>query len=127
MTAGDFRRLALSLPGASEGGHHGHADFRVAGKIFATLGYPDPGWGMVKLRPDQQVRFCDCHSETFTPVKGGWGRRGATLVRLFGASPDDLKRALALAHRNVTAALHRSPHHHSVGANHVRRAARKAS
>jgi YjbR protein len=125
MTAGDFRRLALSLPGASEGGHHGHADFRVAGKIFATLGYPDPGWGMVKLTPEQQHRFCQC--DCFSPVKGGWGRRGATLVQLFGADAEDLKRALALAHRNITASIHRSPHHHSVGTPQTRRAARRAS
>jgi hypothetical protein len=110
MTAGDFRRLALHYSDASEGSHHGHPDFRVAGKIFATLGYPEAGWGMVKLNPEQQARFVRCDCECFIPVKGGWGRRGATNVRLFGAPIDHVKRALALAHRNVTASLRRSNH-----------------
>src|SRR3954451_3363732 len=110
MTAGEFRRLALNLQGASEGAHQGHPDFRVAGKIFATLGYPDPGCAMVKLTPEQQRRFCEDGGGCFAPVNGAWGRRGATSVRLFGAAAEDLKRALALAHRNVKASLHRSPH-----------------
>ena len=57
MTADDFRRLALELPGASEMSHMGHPDFRLGGKIFATLGYPDASWGMVKLTPEQQAAW----------------------------------------------------------------------
>ena len=55
VTADAFRRLALSLPEAVEGSHMGHADFRVCGKIFATLG-PDETWGMVKLTPEAAGR-----------------------------------------------------------------------
>ena len=54
MTPAGFRKLALALDGASEGAHGGHADFRSGGKVFATLGYPDETWAMVKLTPDQQ-------------------------------------------------------------------------
>ena len=126
MTAGDFRRLALSFRGATEGSHHGHPDFRVAGKIFATLGYPDPGWAMVKLNPEQQARFVQCDGECFTPVNGGWGRRGATSVRLFGAAAEQVRRSLALAHRNVTSAIRRPAHHEGeLGDAPVRRAAAK--
>jgi hypothetical protein len=109
MTPEDFRQLALSLEGTTEGAHQGHADFRVRGKIFSTLGYPDSGWGMVKLTPSQQERFVREHPECFKPVTGGWGRRGATNVSLFGATVPLARRALALAHRNIKAAAPR-PH-----------------
>ena len=81
MTADDFRSLALSLPEASEGAHMSHADFRVRGKIFATLG-PDEDWGMVKLTPDQQAVFTRSEPEVFQTFPGGWGRRGSTKVCL---------------------------------------------
>jgi hypothetical protein len=74
MTPAGFRRLALALPETSEVGHMGHPDFRVGGKIFATLGYPDGGWGMVKLTPDQQEALVSAEPSVFAPVKGGWGR-----------------------------------------------------
>jgi hypothetical protein len=101
MTVGGFRRLALSMPEAAEGSHMGHADFRVRGKIFATLGYPDGGWGMVKLSPEQQEAFVSAEPGVFVPVKGGWGRGGATSVRLRGAKTRSLRVALAAAWRNV--------------------------
>src|SRR3989454_6777840 len=82
MTAAEFRRIALSLPQAAEASHMGHPDFRVAGRIFATLGYPRSGWGMVKLTPEQQELFVRAQPAAFAPVKGGWGRGGATNVRL---------------------------------------------
>ena len=85
MTAGDFRRMALSFPEAMESAHMDHPDFRVGGRIFATLGYPDTGVGMVKLFPDQQAEFVRAEPKVFAPVKGGWGRRGATHVRLKAA------------------------------------------
>jgi len=101
MTPAGFRRLALALPETSEVGHMGHPDFRVGGKIFATLGYPDDGWGMVKLTPDQQEALVSAEPSVFVPVKGGWGRGGATNVRLRAARAASLRLALATAWRNV--------------------------
>jgi hypothetical protein len=101
MTPAGFRRLALALPETSEVGHMGHPDFRVGGKIFATLGYPDDGWGMVKLTPDQQEALVSAEPSVFVPVEGGWGRGGATNVRLGAARAASLRLALATAWRNV--------------------------
>jgi hypothetical protein len=101
MTPDGFRRLALGMPEASEVGHMGHPDFRVRGKIFATLGYPDENWGMVKLTSEQQEAFVSAEPEVFAPVKGGWGRRGATIVRLRPAKTRSVRVALAVAWRNV--------------------------
>lgn len=75
MTPDGFRRLALSMPEAREVGHMGHPDFRVRGKIFATLSYPDESWGMVKLTPEQQQAFVSAQPVVFCPVKGAWGHR----------------------------------------------------
>ena len=100
MTVDDFRRMALCLPEASEGAHMGHPDFRVRGKIFATI-WPDDGWGMVKLTLDQQAMFMRAEPEVFVPVKGGWGRKGATNVRLESANPTTVRRALVTAWRNI--------------------------
>jgi hypothetical protein len=100
MTTEDFRRLALSLPEASESAHMGHPDFRVRNKIFATI-WPDEGWGMVKLTPEQQAEFVRAEPAVFSPVKGGWGRRGATSVRLGLANQTILWDALLLAWRNA--------------------------
>ena len=101
MTTQDFRRIALSLPEASENAHMGHPDFRVCNKIFATLGYPDEEWAMVKLTPEQQASFVRAEPGVFAPVKGGWGRRGATNVRIDGADEAILRHALVAAWRNV--------------------------
>ena len=100
MTAREFRTIALSLPQASEGAHMGHPDFRVAGRIFATLGYPRSGWGMVKLTPDQQALFVRAQPRAFAPVKGAWGRAGATNVRLRAAKKGAVREALLIAWRN---------------------------
>jgi hypothetical protein len=100
MTPNQFRRIALSLAGAVEGAHMGHADFRVGGKIFATLGYPDPAWGMVQLTPDQQALLVETSGKIFSPVPGGWGRQGSTRVDLDAADPATLKHALAMAWKN---------------------------
>jgi len=100
MTADEFRSLALGLPAATEGAHMGHPDFRVRGKIFATI-WPDEGWGMVKLTPDQQAAFVRAEPAAFRPVKGGWGRKGATNVRLENADPAAVRDALMTAWRNV--------------------------
>jgi hypothetical protein len=101
MTAADFRRLALGFREATESAHMDHPDFRVCGKIFATLGYPEMGVGMVKLFPDQQKVFVRAEPKVFTPVKGAWGRRGATHVRLKAAKQASVQRALAAAWRNT--------------------------
>jgi hypothetical protein len=100
MTADEFRSLALALPEASESAHMGHPDFRVRGKIFATL-WPDDVSGMVKLTPEQQRRFVQAQRDVFTPVKGAWGRRGATRVHLPSATNDTVGPALAAAWRNI--------------------------
>jgi hypothetical protein len=101
VTVDGFRKLALSLPETEESGHMGHPDFRVGGKIFATLGYPDAGWGMVKLTTEQQDGFADADGAAFAPVKGGWGRKGATNVRLKTVRKDLLRAALVAAGLNT--------------------------
>jgi hypothetical protein len=104
MTADQFRRLALSMPEASEVGHMGHPDFRVGGKIFATLGYPDEAWGMLKLTPEQQEAVMASEPRVFVPVKGAWGRRGATAVCLREARARSLRVAMGAAWGNVAPA-----------------------
>ena len=93
MTAAEFRRMALSLPEVVEGSHMGHADFRVGGKIFATLGYPSDKFGVVMLSPQDQDLIVRDHPKAFAPVSGKWGASGSTTVTLRDAS----KRAVAMA------------------------------
>jgi hypothetical protein len=100
MTVDDFRSMALSLPEACEGAHMGHPDFRVRGKIFATI-WPDEGWSMVKLTPEQQAKFRQAEPAVFVPVKGGWGQKGATNVQLECADPTTVRGALVTAWRNI--------------------------
>ena len=101
MTANDFRKLALALPETEERAHMSHPDFRVAGKIFATLGYPDKSRGMVKLSPEDQHNFSKDYPAAFIPVKGAWGRRGATSVHLKAADKQTLRKAIDAAWRNT--------------------------
>jgi hypothetical protein len=101
VTANDFRRLALSLPEAEERDHMDHPDFRVCGKIFATLGYPEKGWGMVKLTVEEQHYFTKDYPQMFIAVKGSWGRRGATSVKLKTAEKEMLSKAIKAAWRNT--------------------------
>jgi hypothetical protein len=101
MSPDQFRRIATGLPDAVEGAHQSHADFRVGKRIFATLGYPDDGWGMVKLTPEQQSVVVEAEPEIFRPVPGGWGKGGSTNVRLANADSTTLKNALTMAWRNV--------------------------
>ena len=103
MTPAAFRKVALSLDGAIEGAHGGHADFRAGGRVFATLGYPGKEWAMVKLAPEQQQMLVSAEPDMFDPVKGTWGLRGATLVRLAAADARTMKSALTMAWQNVTA------------------------
>jgi hypothetical protein len=98
-TPDDFRRLALSLDGAEERAHMKHPDFRVRGKVFATLGYPDAAWGMVALMPEQQEDFMALAPDAFRPASGAWGRRGSTMVRLDAVDPEALENALTAAWR----------------------------
>jgi len=97
VTAKEFRRMALSLPGAEERAHMDHPDFRVGGKIFATLGYPEDGWAMVKLTPIEQEMLVKTHPTVFHPCNGTWGRRGATNVHLKAARKHVIRRALLAA------------------------------
>lgn len=99
MTAAEFRRLALSMPEASESAHMDHPDFRVGGKIFATLGYPDSNHGMVILPPEEQEVLVRAHPKVFTPAKGAWGKRGSTSVRLDAVDEATLRRAVEIAWR----------------------------
>ena len=101
MTPGEFRKLALQLPKTAECSHMQHPDFRVAGKIFATLAYPNQKWGMVKLTSEQQQEFTQAEPETFVPVKGKWGLRGATSVLLRAARRKSVRQALAAAWCNT--------------------------
>lgn len=101
MTASEFRRIALDLPEAVESAHMDHPDFRVGGKIFATLGYPDKSWGMVKLFPDQQQSFMKSEPKVFIPAKGAWGARGSTCVQLKNAKKASLRKAIATAWLNA--------------------------
>ena len=101
MSATRFRKIALGLPGAIEGSHQGHADFRAGKRIFATLGYPDANWGMVKLTPEQQTVLVAAEPDIFRPVPGGWGKHGSTNVRLAKADATTLKSALSQAWGNI--------------------------
>jgi hypothetical protein len=100
MTADDFRALALALPEASEESHMNHPDFRVRGKIFATLG-PAEAWGMVKLTPEQQASFVRTDPAVFESFNGAWGRRGGTRVNLEAAEEYIVRQALIAAWRNT--------------------------
>jgi hypothetical protein len=101
VTPATFRRLALSLPEASEAAHLGHPDFRVRNKIFASLGTPDREWGTVKLTPEQQDVLIGAEPAMFKPAAGAWGRRGWTHVHLAAVDAGTLKSALAMAWRNT--------------------------
>lgn len=101
MTVADFRRMALALPEAIEAAHMDHPDFRVCKKIFATLGYPESGWGMVKLTPAQQQRLVARDPGVFVPAAGAWGRAGATHVRLGAADKRTIRKALTAAWCNT--------------------------
>jgi hypothetical protein len=118
MTRDRFRRIALGLPGAAEGAHMGHPDFRTNGKIFATLS-PDGHKGMVKLTPEQQKTFMAADADVFTPASGAWGRQGCTMVVLDRLDEEVLGEAMTLAWQNATQAR-------PAGARRVRRPAQPA-
>jgi hypothetical protein len=104
MTAADFRRLALSLPDATEGSHFNQPDFRVVNKIFATLSQEKQGYGVLLLTPEQQAGMVQDAPEVFSPVPGGWGLKGSTRVHLASVAEDMLASALRTAWQNKAAA-----------------------
>jgi hypothetical protein len=97
MTPADFRRIALGLEGAEEGSHMGAADFRVGGRIFATLASENLGYGNLMLTPELQASLIEEWPAYFLPIAGGWGRMGMTHVRLAAATEDVVRGALELA------------------------------
>ena len=101
MTDDEFRALALQMPGAIEDSHMGHPDFRIGGRIFATLG-PKSDHGMVKLPVDEQQDFLRAHPEAFQPIKGSWGANGATRVILSATSAAEVRPAITSAWRIVS-------------------------
>ena len=102
MIIDEFRKMALEIPSSVEGAHMNHPDFRVAGKIFASLGVPDESWGMVKLTLEQQRIFIEKASEIFKPCSGAWGRQGYTNVYLASAKASVVRAALDAAAKNVS-------------------------
>ena len=114
MNIADFRRLALSLEGAEEGSHMGAADFRVGGRIFATLAAQAQGYGNLMITPEMQAEFVEAEPEVFLAIAGGWGRNGATHVVLAKANEDLLAGALRAAwklrrEKNERSGMKRSP------------------
>ena len=101
MTPGEFRELALSFPEAIESAHMRHPDFRVGGKIFATLGYPNKDSAMVRLPRNRQREFTRSNPDVFRPAKGAWGRQGSTIVYLPATTTDIVREALTAAWRNT--------------------------
>lgn len=101
-TVDTFRKIALSFPGVTEHPHFDIPSFRVKDKIFATIWLKD-GMGMLRLSPEGQSAYCDCGDGIFSPVPGGWGTHGATLVELKKVKKDVLKEALAVAYDTVAA------------------------
>jgi hypothetical protein len=114
MNAADFRRIALSFEGAEESSHMGAADFRVRGRIFATLASQEQGYGNLMLTLEQQADFVGELPEVFLPIPGGWGRMGMTHIRLAKATEDVLTGALRTAwqlrvEKNTKAKKKRAP------------------
>jgi hypothetical protein len=106
MTAKDFRRIALSMEGAEEGSHMGTVDFRVGGRIFATLAHAKLGLGNLMLTAEQQTAFVEDMPRVFHPIAGGWGRMGMTHIHLAEANEDVLAGALRTAWQNRVAKNH---------------------
>ncbi|MBA2306291.1 MAG: MmcQ/YjbR family DNA-binding protein [Acidobacteria bacterium] len=102
MTSEDFRRLALDLDATVEASHMGHPDFRVNGRIFATL-HADDAWGTVKLTPEEQQEFIRSFPAVFVPAAGAWGRQGYTNVALKAATTPAVRGAMLLAWQNTAA------------------------
>ena len=113
-----FRRVALGMTAAIEAAHMGHPDFRVNGRIFATL-HSDHQWGMVKLTPEQQREFVQANPQSFVPENGAWGRQGCTRVRLDAVDEETLGEAMTLASHNAGMLLRVSGRNHSICGSHT--------
>ena len=109
MTVDEFRRIALSQPGAVEGEHMNHPDFRIGDRIFASLGYPDEGWGMVKLSVESQADVISKAPASFKAATGAWGRAGSTLVHLASVDVQMLRGALQLAAEAIASGAKPAP------------------
>lgn len=109
MTPENFRQLALAIPATVEGAHMNHPDFRIAGKIFASLGVPDEAWGMVKVSPEQQQQLVAEAPKAFRPCNGAWGRQGCTNVHLASVSESTLRTALVAAAHRIAAETEKKP------------------
>jgi hypothetical protein len=109
MTINEFRKMALEIPSSVERSHMNHPDFRVAGKIFASLGVPDKNCGMVKLTPEQQRAFIEKAPKIFNPSSGAWGRQGYTNIYLPAASARIVRPALNAAAKNVGSKKKKTP------------------
>ena len=109
MTANQFRQLVLSFPDTEERAHHGHPDFRVGGRIFATVGHPDDTRGMVQLTPEQQAEFMHDHPQVFSPAAGKWGQGGSTIVDLPKSTKAVLQTALEAAWKNASSKVPKRP------------------
>jgi hypothetical protein len=109
MTIDEFRKMALEIPSSVERSHMNHPDFRVAGKIFASLGVPNKDWGVVKLTREQQRAFIKNEPKVFKPSSGAWGRQGYTNVYLPAAGPRIVRVALSAAAKNVGSKRKKTP------------------
>ena len=103
MTADQFRKAVLQIPGSSEAEHGGHPDFRLGGKVFASLGAPDEDWGMVRLTPEEQRSYVEKAPGVFRPCNGAWGRRGYTNVHLASAKAGVVTPAIKAAAKGMGA------------------------
>ena len=108
MTPSQFRKIALSFPDTVESEHAQHPDFRVCGKVFASLGAPNEEWGMVMLTPEQQQTLSRGGDDSFQACTGAWGRKGYTNVRLSSAKASVVRTAMQLAFENATTSAPRN-------------------
>jgi hypothetical protein len=121
MTTDEFRKMALEIPESVERSQMNHPDFRVAGKIFASLGVPDESRGMVKLTPEQQRTFIKKTPKVFKPCSGAWGRQGATNVYLAAAKANIVRATLDTAAKNVVSSAKKSTRSRGRNRPHARR------
>jgi hypothetical protein len=100
MTEAQFRRLAMRLPDVEAGAHQGHADFRVEGRIFASLGVAGSDQAMVRLPTTLQQALVSAQPDRFIPCNGAWGRQGCTFLILSKVTTSEASSALAAAHEH---------------------------
>jgi hypothetical protein len=101
MNTAAARALAMTMPEASESPHFENTSFRVAKKIFATMGEGDGARAVVKLTSDQQAMMCEVRPDVFSAVPGRWGEQGWTRIALETCDAETLRHALGMSWRNV--------------------------